>query len=387
MEKCGKNHLEWLSGSLRMKIAIVTDCVDDHAAGVGVYTKNLVENLLKVDNNNKYVLVHYRSGKDQFYSGKNELVIPMRRWPFYREFRKIFLMPKILESQGFDIVHDPMQIGPFFFRKKYKAVVTIHDLAPLLFPKTFNWAVPFHHRFGLRMTLPNVDLILADSDNTKNDIKSRFPLQADKARVVYLGVTEHFARANKAQVSSFKKKYNLARPFILFLGTLEPRKNIETLINAFAKLKNEKGIHEVLVIAGARGWKFSKIFASVKDLGLQEDVVFLGYVEDMLMPALYSSAEIFVFPSIYEGFGLPPLEAMKCGCPVVCSNAASLQEVVGDAALAVDPYDIAALADSIFKVLRDAGFRKKLVEKGYRNVSRFSWAKCAKDTLTLYEGL
>lgn len=366
-----------------MKIAIITDCIDDGAAGVGVYTKMLAENLLKLDKQNEYVLVHYKKGSNDFYKNKKELVIKMRSLPFFREFRKIFIMPKFLEKEGFDLVHEPMQLGPFFFRKKYRAVVTIHDLSPLVFPKTFNWTIPIHHLLGLNMTLPVVNRIITDSKSTRKDVVTRFPVASDKIRVIHLGVSDSFSKRQKSEVKAFRKKYRLDFPFILYLGTLEPRKNIVTLISAYASLKNK--ISHKLVIGGAKGWKFSHIFKKVQESGLEQDIIFLGFVPDKDLALLYSSADLFVFPSLYEGFGLPPLEAMKCGCPVVVSNSSSLPEVVGDAALTVDPHDVSGLADAIYKILSSVKLRRDLVRKGFLNVKHFSWKRCAKETLKVYK--
>jgi glycosyltransferase involved in cell wall biosynthesis len=368
-----------------MKIGIITDCVDDGAAGVGVYTRNLVENLVRIDKRNQYFLVHYKKSNDSFYKGKAQIIVEMKQLPFYREFRKAFLLPGLLDRIGLDVVHEPMQIGPFFLKKGFSSVVTVHDLSPLLFPETFNRIVYLHHKYGMIRILRNVDAVVTDSHNTRKDLLERFSVDPKKIRVIHLGVAERFKPANHLVCERLREKLGLADPFVLYLGTLEPRKNLTSLIDAFHKLKKDIRMNHKLLICGAKGWKYSNIFKRVKQLRLENEVVFTGFIDDEDLPALYSSAKVFVFPSIYEGFGLPPLEAMACGCPVICSNAASLPEVVGDAAITVSPYDANRLSQELYHVLSSKRLRQRLIRKGFKNVKRFSWKRCAEQTLQVYQ--
>jgi glycosyltransferase involved in cell wall biosynthesis len=172
------------------------------------------------------------------------------------------------------------------------------------------------------------------------------------------------------------------------VGTLQPRKNLGRLLEAYALLRKraQRGEAPGLVIAGRKGWLYDQIFQQVERLGLESKVVFPGYVPQDDLPALLSGARLFVFPSLYEGFGLPVLEAMACGTPVACSNVSSLPEVAGDAALLVDPLDVRGMAEAMNRLLQDEGLRTQLVERGYRQVRQFSWARCARETLAVLEG-
>jgi glycosyltransferase involved in cell wall biosynthesis len=182
-----------------------------------------------------------------------------------------------------------------------------------------------------------------------------------------------------------KARWGLDRPFILNVGTLEPRKNQTRLIQAYAMLKERTQLPHQLVIAGGRGWLYEDIFRRVNELGLKQDVRFLGYVAEEDLPALYNLADVFVFPSVYEGFGLPPLEAMACGTPVICSNSSSLPEVVGDAAIQVRPGDPDALVEAMEEVLNDGMVRQRLRDAGVEQAKRFSWEAAAQRLLSIYE--
>ena len=195
---------------------------------------------------------------------------------------------------------------------------------------------------------------------------------------------EKFRVLDDDQVRNFKIEYNLDFPFILYLGVPQPRKNIPTLIKAYNLLKKD-GINHKLVIAGGKNHEYKKILNIVKDLNLQKDVVFTGHMHDEILPELYNAADLFVFPSLYEGFGLPPLEAMACGTPVITSNASSLPEVVGDAGLRIDPYDISGLKDAMNTVLRNSDLRMEMVKKGLNRSEQFTWKKCAVETMNMYK--
>ena len=202
--------------------------------------------------------------------------------------------------------------------------------------------------------------------------------------MVYNGKNERFKPLNQKEVAEVKQKYNLDFPFILFVGVLQPRKNIPTLIKAYYKLKKE-GIKDKLVITGGKGWQYKEIFETVERLNLQKEVIFTGHIPDDDLPKLYNAADLFAFPSLYEGFGIPPLEAMACGIPVITSNTGSLPEVVGDAGIMVDPYDIDGLAKAMYEVLNNEGLKEEMVKKGLERAKMFSWKKCAKEVLDVYE--
>ena len=186
------------------------------------------------------------------------------------------------------------------------------------------------------------------------------------------------------RMPEFKKKHDITFPFILYLGTLEPRKNLKSLILAYNEIKKKFPEYK-LIIGGAKGWGYKNIFQIIDNLGIDKDIIFTGYIPEKDLPSLYNSAELFVYPSFYEGFGLPPLEAMACGTPVITSNTSSLPEVVGNAGIMVDPNNVNQLADAMYKVLTDDNLRRDMIKKGLKRAKMFSWKKTAKETLKVYE--
>jgi glycosyltransferase involved in cell wall biosynthesis len=237
------------------------------------------------------------------------------------------------------------------------------------------------------------DLILADSENTKDDLVELLGVPRSKVKVIYPGVDERFRPIkDELALNDVRERYELPSRFILSLGTLEPRKNLVRLIEAFSLLSLLSPFPFPfsplsLVIAGGKGWLYEDIFRKVEELGLGERVVFTGFVSDADLPVIYNLAELFVFPSLYEGFGLPVLEAMACGTPVVTSNSSSLPEVVGEAGLMVDPMDVEGLAEAMWRALSDHPLRERMIRSGMRRARGFTWEKSAEELLSLYKEL
>jgi glycosyltransferase involved in cell wall biosynthesis len=223
--------------------------------------------------------------------------------------------------------------------------------------------------------------VIAVSESTKRDLVERYGLSPDRIDVVYNGVDASFQPVPADQVNAFRTREGLPERFILFVGTLEPRKNVVRLIEAYARLPEGR---PALVLVGSKGWLYDDIFARVEALSLKEKVRFAGYVSADALPYWYNAAELLAYPSLYEGFGLPPLEAMACGTPVVTSTASSLPEVVGDAALLVDPTDVEALSVAIEKVLSDEDLRRQMQAAGLAQAQHFSWETAARGTLESY---
>lgn len=283
-------------------------------------------------------------------------------------------------------------------------VVTIHDIAFERYPQFFSPRDRLILKTLVPLSARRAARVITVSQHAKAEIVARYGLSPDKVAVTYEAAGPQFQPVtDPAALEAVRRKYALGDgPFVLALGNLQPRKNIGRLVAAFAKVvngqrstvnrepspKTDHGsqftVHSSLVIAGKAQWRESEIYRSVAEAGLQDCVVFPGYVDDADLPALYSAATLFVYPSLYEGFGLPPLEAMACGTPVLCSNAASLPEVVGDAALSFDPQDTEALAQALADGLVNAGLRVELRERGLCRAAQFSWTRCAVETLAVY---
>ncbi len=371
-----------------MKVGILTDSMDKKKAGLGVYTKNLVENILKIKKD--IYLIHYDTNADEsvkkIYKEGKEIVIPlpkihpkMTSWLYVK-------LPLSLRELELDILHEPGIVRPsILYSSGFKKIITIHDLVPLIFPNTTSLFDIVNLKV-VQMLKRNIDAVIVPSENTKRDVIKFFRIPNDKIKVIPYGRDERFRLIkDREELENVRLKYKLPDKFVLFVGTLEPRKNIKNLIKAYYKLK-KKGIRHKLVIVGKRGWKYKQIFDVWKSLDLGGDVMFVDYVENEYLPFIYNLADLFVYPSLYEGFGLPPLEAMACGCPVVVSNTSSLPEVVGDAGIKVDPYNIDEIADAMYKILINDDLKDELVKRGLKRAKLFSWEKAAKETLKMYEG-
>jgi glycosyltransferase involved in cell wall biosynthesis len=229
--------------------------------------------------------------------------------------------------------------------------------------------------------------VIAISQNTRRDVVARLHVPAERVQTVYCGVDARFRPLPAVEVEAFRLRKGLPKRFILFLGTIEPRKNVSALIGAFARLitvapSDMSDLH--LVVAGAKGWFFDKVFAQVESLGLQDRVHFAGYVPEDEKALWYSASTCFCYPSLYEGFGLPPLEAMACGVPVITSAVSSLPEVVGDAGLTVPPDDVAALSAALRQLVVDSSLRAELAYRGRKRAGRFTWTETAKQTVDVY---
>lgn len=267
------------------------------------------------------------------------------------------------------------------------SVFTLHDTAYLLFP---NYHL-LQNRIYLSLMMPRflarAEAVICISENTQRDALRFYKLDPAKVHVIPEGVEPHFAPITKPHIlQSVRERYHLPSRFILSVGTIEPRKNLITLLEAYAALRARQP--EVgLVVAGGKGWLYESFFERLRVLGLEDVVTLTGYMPEADLPALINCAEVFAYPSVFEGFGLPPLEAMACGVPVVCSNASSLPEVVGEAGLLVAPTDIAAWTRALERALTDAELRADLRAKGLHRAQQFSWEAAARRTLAVYEAV
>jgi len=264
-------------------------------------------------------------------------------------------------------------------------VVTIYDLSFLLYPESFKRFKRFYLGLFTRLSARRARRIIAISESTKRDVVRLLGVSPEKVEVIYCGTDGAFRPLPEDRVAAFRSKRGLPERFILFVGTIEPRKNVTRLIEAFSTLRPCDFANLKLVIGGAKGWSYQDVFARVEELGLGGEVMFPGYIPVSELPLWYNAAELFVYPSLYEGFGLPPLEAMACGTPVVTANTSSLPEVVGEAGLTVDPLDIEGLAEAMRRVLGDEALRQEMRERGLQRARDFSWTKTAQETVQVYQ--
>ncbi len=303
--------------------------------------------------------------------------------------RLLFYIPRGLKAQGIDVFHGFDHLGVPLFAKVGRYVATIHDMIPLLWPQL----VTRKHRLVVAAASHRLrrqaDLVIVPSEATKADVVRQLRISSTRVEVIPWGCDERFQpKGDPERLAAVQRKYRLPARYLLFVGTLEPRKNLTALLKAYAMLRQELRDLEVkLVVAGRKGWLYDEVFATVTALALHEDVLFTGFVDDTDLPELYRGALMLVFPSLYEGFGLPILEAMASGVPVIASNTSSMPEVAGDAALLIDPRTPEAIAEGMTQILCDEGLRQTLMHRGLARVQGFTWEGTARRTLALYAGL
>jgi glycosyltransferase involved in cell wall biosynthesis len=287
---------------------------------------------------------------------------------------------------GADIFFIP-NLNFFASTKKCKKIITIHDLSFQLYPHFFSLKRILWHKFiGAKKTISSCDKIIADSQNTKNDLINLFKIEPERIKVISLGVDkEIYKKINSAdpKIMEVKNTYALPENFILFLGTIEPRKNIEGLIEAFSLAKAKySGLKDLyLVIAGEVGWKHKNVFKTAALSQFKDQIKFIGYIPQDDKPALYNLAQTFIFPSFYEGFGLPALEAQACGTPVISASDSSLIEILSDSGFFISPDNISEMALAMNQLISNQNLRQKLIMAGNKNCQHFSWKKCAQETL------
>ncbi len=363
-----------------MKIGVITDSIDDQSAGVGTYARGLAQALPATASGHEVTFVHRRP--DEFYRGRSELVFP--GWGS-KLVRKQLLMSRALGDAGFDLVHETFHFPPFLAPARFVKVMTIHDMTPFVQPRRNmslrNW---LWHRLLLPPLARRADHILTDSEHSRRDIVKTIGLPPDRVSVAHLAADEQFRPRSLEEQERARSTYRLPERFLLFVGTIEPRKNLVRLVRAYERAAPALG-DVGLVIAGSLGWRYGPILDAVRRSPAGSRICLPGPIAGEDLPAVYSAALAFVYPSLYEGFGLPPLEAMQCGCPVITSNVSSLPEVVGDAAITLDPLVEAGLAHSIERLAHDEALREELREKGVRRAQCFSWRQCAEATVAGYE--
>lgn len=363
-----------------MRIAFIADALDQQYGGIHVYTKQLLKALSKVDKNNEYIIL--RINKTQEFDSFEEIALPYPSYPGYRAIRLFAEIPLLLSKKGVDVVVEPAHFGPFNLPKKIKRVTVIHDMTTFLFPQ-FHL---FHSQLLQKVFLPSIlkraSQIITNSEHTTKDLIKFFPFTANKTTPTLLGKDEIFKPTKDAQVL---EKYKIPQPYILYLGTLEPRKNIPVLIQAFNEFKTKTGLPHKLVLVGKKGWKFTEVFNAINESKFKHDILLPGYVAQEHLPILYSMAEVFVYPSTYEGFGLPVLEAMSCGAPVITTNVSSIPEVGGEAAHYFSPNSVVSLVELLVKICRNSEMRNTLSKQSLKQAVKFNWEKTAAETIKVFE--
>lgn len=366
-----------------MKIAIDIREAGHEKTGKGWYTYNLVHELLKLDHENEYIL-YTDAEKHPLGNFKNATVKVMK----VKSIQWHLKVLKDIKAEKAEIFFAPTSyIIPALAPKSLKTIITIHDLVAFLFPNTHSAKAVVIERLTLKRAIKKAKAILVVSQNTQKDLLKKFQYPADKIFLTPCAPSEFFReKIDEKELEKLKKKYQLPENFILAVGTLEPRKNFPNLIKSFVIIKRKYPDYK-LVIVGKKGWKFKQIEDALKQYNLQNDVIFPGYLDDQELHKIYAIAKVFVFPSLYEGFGIPPLEAMASGCPVVSSNVASMPEVVDQAGLLIDPKNALKMADAITSLIENDQVRNMMIERGKAQADKFSWKKSAEKALEVIKSL
>jgi glycosyltransferase involved in cell wall biosynthesis len=363
-----------------MRIGLIARWLELPASGAKHYTLNLIRALLQVDEHNRYVVFHkapkamgtFPTAREVLVSGKSKLL-----WDYLH-------LPIAVRRERIDLLWTPSYVVPFPVR--CRSVASVLDLAYFCSPGSYRISDVLYMRSAMAGSFRRADALLAISEYTKNDIVRLFPFAESKVTVTHLAPSSRYQRSiDKEALEAVRQRYSLSRPFVFYAGSISPRKGCSFLVNAFEMLKRRERIPHKLVLTGGWTWGTPDIVEVIKEMDLEGEVTVLGQVAAQDMPVLYNLADLLVYPSIYEGFGLPVLEAMACGCPVVCSNLTSIPEVAGDAALAVDPRDVSALAAAIYTALTDLTTRTRLIERGVERAASFTWEKTARKTLDVFE--
>ncbi len=348
--------------------------------GSGVYAYELLKEFAKSKNHNFIVYLKEKPLNDlpkQTANFKYRVFGPKKLWT------QLALPVNLLIGKKPDVFFSMGHYGPRFSKVPY--TITIFDLSYLHFPELFKKSDLYQLTNWSAYSIRGAKHIFAISRSTKDDIVKNYKVDPSKVTVTYMGYdNSRFKPQAKQKIDVVKKKYKLPEEYIIFIGTIQPRKNIEFLLEAFSKLGNQK---LKLVIVGRKGWLFEQIFQKVKELQLASEVIFTGYVSNADLPALLSGAKLYVSPSLWEGFGIPTIEAQACGVPTVVSSVSSLPEVVGESSILINPKSVESISQGMIKVIRDNSLETRLIQDGFQNARRFSWEKCAQQTLSVLEKL
>ena len=364
-----------------MRIGIDARLVFYHQAGIGQYILRLTQALARIDREDEFILFKSRKDKTVIVEQPNFRI--QKLWtPSHHRFERLAMSVE-LAPFALDVLHSPDFIPPAGAR--CPTVITVHDLAFLLYPR-FLTRESARYYGQVDEAARIADHIIAVSESTKRDTVRLLGVPEEKITVIHEAAHPLFTPiTNEEALARVRTRYNLPSEFILFVSTIEPRKNIPTLLRAFRRLRDNYKSQAVLAIAGNRGWLVEEVDAVIEELNLGEAVRCLGGVPNEELVYLYNAAKLFVLPSFYEGFGLPPLEAMACGTPVIVSNTSSLPEVVGDAGWLVNPEDVEGLTVAMYRILTDENLRHEMRSKGLKRAATFSWDRAARETIQVYQ--
>lgn len=371
-----------------MKIAIDALPVKSLQHGMGTYIFNLLKEMAQLDQAHDFVVFKKPSVFTDLEKSQrfNIQFRNLSKGLARRVVWEYTTLPKLLQKEQVDIFWGPSNFLPL--RKACKYVVTIHDLSSFTYAHTYPYLRRKYYQYIIKQAVKRADLIITDSEFSRQDIINTFSVLPEMVKKIYCGIDDIFRRIESLDaIAQVKSKYKLPDDFILTLGVIEPKKNTERLIRAYAQLRDKHNNVPKLVIGGSKkyGWNNRRIFELVETLVLKDAVNFTDFIEQKDLPVVYSAAKLFILPSLFEGFGLPVIEAMACGTPVITSKTSSLPEITGDAAVLINPYDTEEIGQAIIKVISDQQLQTEMRVKGFENVKRFSWQESAHELLCMFE--
>ena len=371
-----------------MRVGIDGRYIQDHFPGIGRYTYSLINALAPLAADDTLVVLYNPALPNSRYD-----LAALARYPNIELVRldvptfslaEQLHLPSLISHLSCDVFHSPYYVKPY--RLPVLSILTLYDVIPTRYPAYYPRRTRLFIRWLQRLALRTAAHGIAISETTKSDFIHYYGLAPQHITAIPLAADDHFRPAEPAAIAAVRGRYSLPPHYILYLGSNKPHKNLEALIDAFSRIPH-RASRFTLVIAGAWDPRYPEPRQRAEISGLESVIRFLGPVSESDLPALYSGATAFVFPSLYEGFGLPVLEAMACGAPVACSNTSSLPEIVGDAALTFDPTNVEAMAAALDRLLSDSELRAELRQRGLERAQRFSWAETARRTLEVYHGL
>jgi len=362
--------------------------IDAHSVGTGLagnesYATNLIEALAEIDRENQYTLYVTKAEAVDRFSHRWANFTVRQTLPHTPFIRIPLVLSSELRRRPVDVLHVQFTAPP---AAPCPVVVSIHDLSFEHLPQTFKRRSRSQLRLTVRYSARKATRVIVPTGYGRNDLVATYKIPAEQIDVIPLAAANYFQPAREKDLQRVRQTYGIEGEYILSVGSIQPRKNLPRLIAAYARLRSTwtNGKLPQLILVGKRAWLYDETLQTIEDAGVKDSVILTGYVPTTDLPALYTGALFFVYPSYFEGFGIPPLEAMKCGAPVLTGNRTSIPAVVGEAALMVDPFDVESIAAGLRKLIEDSDFRRKLSVKGLTHAQRFSWQKTAASTLAVY---
>ncbi len=367
-----------------MKIGIDARGVNWYkGTGIGTYTDKILKYMIKTHRENLYHMYWSGGNYEYFKSDNSKILMTSQK---YHKFFEQYYFPNNLNDESIDIYHIPQNGIGLSQNIRCKKVVTIHDLIPYILPETVGKGYLLKFLKEMPKIMEFSDGIITVSECSKKDILKFFPMDESKVFVTPLAADKKYKPLDKSDCQKFiSKNYNVNKPFILYIGGFSPRKNVKSVLIAFSKIHKNLPERYNLVVVGANKDDIHILKDLSSDLNIRSSVKFTGFVPEDHLPIFYNASNVFVYPSLYEGFGLPPLEAMSCGTAVITSNITSIPEVVGNGGILIDPFDTKSLSNSLESLLNDKKLLQELKIRGLKQASKFSWEKTSEKTLDAYK--